>query len=114
MGYLHAKLRGYAVHDAADRVLLMELHVGVSVTVLTPGDDAPRWKPGRGNSVSGNLPELSYERIDVLKAVSATKVAGKKEQRMLPWLNALPLHPRLPNTDLVSSSKFNFEKTSMM
>ena len=29
---------------------------------------------------------------------------------MLPWLKALPLHPRLPNTDSVSFSKPNFEK----
>ena len=29
------------MHDAQERVLLMELHVGVSVTVLTPDDDVP-------------------------------------------------------------------------
>lgn len=33
------------MHDAPERVLLMELHVGVSVTVLTPDDDAPDGSP---------------------------------------------------------------------
>ena len=33
------------MHDAPERVLLMELHVGVSVTVLTPDDDAPDGNP---------------------------------------------------------------------
>ncbi|WP_276636492.1 hypothetical protein [Prevotella pallens] len=38
----------------------------------------------------------------------------EKPQKILPWQNALPLLPRLPNTDSVSFSKPNFEKTSMM
>ena len=53
--------------------------------------------------------------LDVLKAFSTTKVAEEeREPKILPWLNALPLLPRLPNTDSVSFSKPNFEKTSII
>ena len=38
----------------------------------------------------------------------------ENDPKILPWLNALPLLPRLPNTDSVSLSKPNFEKTSVM
>ena len=45
--YRNTKLGGHTVHDAAKRVLLMEFHIGVSVTVLTSDYDAPDGSPAR-------------------------------------------------------------------
>ena len=70
-GYHHAKLRGYAVHDATERVLLMELHVGVSVTVLTPDDDAPDGCP------AGEIAEFLLVGIFCVELVGRHKLVVK-------------------------------------
>ena len=43
----NTKFGGHTVHNSAKRVLLMEFHIGVSVTVLTPDHDAPDGSPAR-------------------------------------------------------------------
>ena len=43
----NTKFGGHTVHNSAKRVLLMEFHIGVSVTVLTSDYDAPDGSPAR-------------------------------------------------------------------
>ena len=46
--YYHTKFWGYTIHNATERVLLMEFHIGVSVTVLTSDYDSPmEAQPGK-------------------------------------------------------------------
>ena len=47
MLYYHTKFGGHTVHDAPERVLLMESHIGVPVTILIADYDSPNGSSSR-------------------------------------------------------------------
>ena len=75
-------------------------------------------EPVEGKLHNKNAPsEARDSQIHILRRqkyifyIDSAVFSFENDPKILPWLNALPLLPRLPNTDSVSLSKPNFEKT---
>ena len=87
MLYYHTKFGGYTVHNATERVLLMEFHIGVSVTVLTSDYDSPNGSPTR------EIAKILLVGILCIELVGRNKLVVKVQVNMAARLyKALPLN----------------------
>ena len=89
MLYHNTKFGGDTVHNATERVFLMESHIGVSVTILTSDYDAPDGSP------AWEIAKILLVRILCIELVGWNKLVVKVQVNMTAHLYKPhpPYHP---------------------